>query len=344
MTRVPPGPHKAWSVADEIDRLFDEDDDVDDPVLFLREMDDAHRLAVVHNVMLDDDPQWLSAFIIMLLLSGGIATLGLSQDSSAAVIGSMIIAPLGAPILAMGASLTLAWPRQGGRMLAVVLAGSASVVGAAVLIGAFLPDGTPTAQILARTNPDLRDLGVAVLAGAAGAYAQTRESLSSTLVGVAIAVALVPPLATIGLMLEEGKLTLALGAFTLFAANLIGITVSAAIVLLLTGFVPHPRLRRTGMVVVGGIGTAIVGLAIIAVPLRAAYSSASRTAQVQTEVYRQVATTMRDYNVDTVLDAISVQGELVTITLQDPFLAPEPAVFEIDLVDEVGTHVQVVIE
>ena len=162
-------------------------------VWFRHRLEIKDRAEVLQRVFLDSDPRWLSAFIILLLLSGGLATLGLSSDSAATVIGSMVVAPLGGPIMALGGSIAIVWPRQAVKMFLTIVIGAAAVVIVAYIMGIFLPNATPNAQLLARTSPDLRDLGVALLAGAAGAYAQTRRSLATSLVGVAIAVALVPP-------------------------------------------------------------------------------------------------------------------------------------------------------
>ena len=343
-TPTPSPAAEDWSVTSEIDRLCEDETEVPAGFFFPRRIPAARRAEVLHNVFLDSAPRWRSSFIVMLLLSGGIATLGLSQDSAATVIGSMIIAPLGAPIVGLGAGVALFWPRESIRMLATVAAGAASVVVIAFLFGLVLPNETPTAQILARTNPDLRDLGVAVLAGAAGAYSYTRASLSSALVGVAIAVALVPPLATVGLMLEEGHWTLAQGAITLFMANFAGITVAAAAVLLVTGFVPRPRLRGRSLGVVGGLVATATLVGAVAVPLTATYRSLMNSTQTRTDVYRQVTATVGAGNTATVVHKIDISGNVVTIDLSDPDAAPSASTFEADLIDEVGPDVRVVLE
>jgi len=146
-------------------------------------------------------------------LSVGLASLGLSEDSSATIIGAMIIAPLGQPIVALGGAIALGWKIQSFRMLGIIIVGTVSSILMAYLIGFTLPDITPNQQILIRTSPDLRDLGIALLAGAAGASGYYRSEYSSILVGVAIAVALVPPLCTCGIMLEQVHYILANGSF-----------------------------------------------------------------------------------------------------------------------------------
>jgi uncharacterized hydrophobic protein (TIGR00271 family) len=341
---VSPDAERPISITDEITRLSAESPNPAPGRLLHRHIDTDRQVAVLRSVFLDSDPRWWAPFTVMLVLSAGIATLGLSQNSAATVIGAMIIAPLGAPIIALGGSLAAAWPRESVRMSGVIAIGATAVVGIAVLLGFLLPNATPNAQILARTSPDLRDLGVALLAGAAGAYAYTKSSLSSTLVGVAIAVALVPPLATVGLTVEEHRWTLAGGALTLFATNLVGITVAASVVMLSTGFVPVPRLRDRSIGVVVGVGAAVIAAVAITVPLAVAYAKVKTATGQQTEIYRQVGSTLGVGNTATHVVKIDVSGNEVVIDLSDPAAAPGPADFEADLRDEVGPDVSVTVK
>jgi uncharacterized hydrophobic protein (TIGR00271 family) len=333
-----------WTVRDEIERLTAESDHDLSGVFLVHQIPHADRAGVLQRVFLDADDRWFAPFLVMTLLSAGVATLGLSQDSAATVIGSMIIAPLASPITGLGGALALGWPRETVRMLGAVLFGSLCVVATAFAIGFALPDGTPTAQILARTNPDLRDLGVAVFAGAAGAYALTRPSLSSSLVGVAIAVALVPPLGVIGLMLQQHHWVLARGAVTLFAANFVGITVSAASVLLITGFVPLPKIRsRSKAVICGLAGIALLVIAV-AIPLALTYRSAMAAAREQTSVYKQAAATIGQTNTGVDLQNVRIAGQTVTITVSDAAAAPTAEAFAKALVDELGPNVKVIVQ
>jgi uncharacterized membrane protein len=137
----------------------------------------------------------------MLFLSVGIASLGLSHNSTATIIGAMII-PLGQPIVALGGAIALGWTLQSFRMIGIIILGTIFSLGIAYLIGLTLPNLTPNEQMI-RTAPDLRDLGIAILAGAAGSYGYYRSEYSTVLAG-AIAEALVPPICACGLMLEQG--------------------------------------------------------------------------------------------------------------------------------------------
>ncbi|GEM_PF-2537511 len=110
--------------------------------------------------------------------------------------------------------------------------------------------------------------------------------------GVAIAVHLAMPLTAIGLMLEEQRWTLAAGAFTLFGANLVGITIAAAAVLIVTGFVPLPRLRTATTGVVAGLIGASLAVVAVAIPLGIAYNRAMNTTRTQAAVTRRIAETI----------------------------------------------------
>ncbi|MDP8930116.1 MAG: DUF389 domain-containing protein, partial [Actinomycetota bacterium] len=206
-------------------------------------------------------------FAFLLGLSIVIAVMGLSLDSPAVVIGAMLIAPLMTPVIAFAAALAMGWPRWMARMGGIVLVASVGSVALAWLLATLLPMAALTREVLSRTSPDARDLLVAIAAGAAGAYAMVREDLSAALPGVAVAVALVPPLAGIGIVLEAGRYDLAVGAMLLYAANLVAIVVSGVAVLLATGFVPIPHLARVRPRVALGLAGLLGALALIGVPL-----------------------------------------------------------------------------
>jgi uncharacterized membrane protein len=131
-----------------------------------------------------------------------------------------MIIPLGQPIVALGGAIALGWTLQSFRMIGIIILGTIFSLGIAYLIGLTLPNLTPNEQMI-RTAPDLRDLGIAILAGAAGSYGYYRSEYSTVLAG-AIAEALVPPICACGLMLEQGHF-LASGSMLLFFTNLLGI-------------------------------------------------------------------------------------------------------------------------
>ncbi|MDJ0607610.1 MAG: DUF389 domain-containing protein [Kiloniellales bacterium] len=188
-------------------------------------------------------------FFLMLGLSGTIATLGLFADSAPAIIGAMIIAPLMAPIVSAAFGIACADRKLIVLSMLTVVAGSLVVVAIAYLGVEFFGVRIAGSEILARTSPSYLDFGVALAAGCAGAFAQTRPSIANSIAGVAIAVALVPPLAVTGIGLSlgskattetglslsefglySGGADIAAGAFLLFIANFIGILLVAALV------------------------------------------------------------------------------------------------------------------
>jgi uncharacterized hydrophobic protein (TIGR00271 family) len=177
-----------------------------------------------------------SAYWTMLVLSAVIASAGILTDSTATVIGAMIIAPLSTPI--MGIALAIA-KREPNGSLRFVAAGVVVVVAIGVLFSLFLPadyDLLSNSQISGRTSPGLLDMIAAIATGLAGAVALARKDVAAVLPGVAIAISLVPPLAVVGVCLGQGSLHLALGAGVLFASNLLAMVLSGSLVYAVLGY------------------------------------------------------------------------------------------------------------
>ncbi len=185
-------------------------------------------------------------FFVMIALASAIAALGLLLNSPAVIIGAMLVAPLMSAIMGMGLGSIQA------DVKLLELAGTATLRGVllAIAVGVaaklVVPtNGAPTAEILARTAPSLLDLGVAIFSGLAGAYALSRKNMSSSLPGVAIAAALVPPLATVGIGVAWLRWDIAGGALLLFLTNLVAIVAASGLVFFLLGFRPQRRKQRT---------------------------------------------------------------------------------------------------
>jgi len=209
-----------------------------------------------------------SAFWIMLALSGVIATSGVAGDSTAMVIGAMIVAPLSTPILGVG--LGIATGRAGlvGRSLSLVLAGVVLVVALGYLSAYLIPNATSilsNSQVLGRTSPTLNDLAAALATGLVGAVAVTRRDVGDVLPGVAIAISLVPPLAVAGVCLGSDARALALGAFVLFGSNALSMIIMGTAVLVAAGYG-----REAGAVSARhgrAYATLAVALALVAIPM-----------------------------------------------------------------------------
>lgn len=179
---------------------------------------------------------------LQILFSAGIATLGLVLNSPAVIIGAMLISPLMNPIMASGLSLATGDLILGIRAVLSLFFSSVVSIGFAFLLVAFLPFKEQTPEILARTSPNTLDLGIALFSGAIGSVATCREvkGAVTSIPGVAIAVALMPPLCVVGyglglavtLNFNDG-LNIARGGGLLYLTNLVAITFTAMIVFVL---------------------------------------------------------------------------------------------------------------
>ena len=169
-------------------------------------------------------------FIMMMLLASALASLGLLEGSTAVVIGAMLVAPLMGPLVAAGFALTQGNLRLFRAAISVCGLGIIIGLGASLFFGALNPGFEPSMEIEARGDPDVLDLIIALASGMVAAYAMGRPNVAGTLAGVAIAAALLPPLAVIGIGLTNDRLFVAGNAAILFATNLVAIILGAALV------------------------------------------------------------------------------------------------------------------
>ncbi|BCK57963.1 TIGR00341 family protein [Nocardia wallacei] len=180
-----------------------------------------------------------SAFWIMLVLSAVIAISGVVGDSTATVIGAMIVAPLSVPILGVGLGIATGDGRLIGRSALLVLTGIAVVIALGFLFAQLLPNPVnvlSNSQVVGRTSPKLMDLTAALATGVVAAVAITRRDVGDVLPGVAIAISLVPPLGVVGVCLGSGAPALALGAFVLFASNVVAMIITTTALLVVAGY------------------------------------------------------------------------------------------------------------
>ncbi len=169
-------------------------------------------------------------FYIMVVLSTMIAGFGLTMNSSAVIIGAMLVAPLMTPIFGIALALIRSDTRLLGRAARAEIVGVVAAILIGFILGKFYPALEPTPEMLARTQPQLFDLLVAVFSGVAGAYALVDEKISPALPGVAIATAIVPPLANTGLCFAVGAYAGGVGSFLLFFSNFLSILLVASVV------------------------------------------------------------------------------------------------------------------
>lgn len=222
-----------------------------------------------------------SKFWILLVLAAVIATAGVMADSTATVIGAMIVAPLMTPILGTALAVVLADRKHVSRSVALVLGGALVVVAIGFvlgLIGAPLDAFAANSQVVGRISPKLIDLVAALATGTVGAFALVRSDISDTLPGVAIAISLVPPLAVVGLLLSVQRYADAAGAGLLFGTNVAAIIATGAAVFL--GYRIRDQARAADAVVgqLRGRSLAVVAglLVLVAVPLAAGSAAVAR--------------------------------------------------------------------
>jgi uncharacterized hydrophobic protein (TIGR00271 family) len=187
---------------------------------------------------------WGPDFIGMLGLASAIASLGLLQNSPAVVIGSMLLAPLMTPIIGYGLAARQANRKLGRHCRKTIQLGFLLTLAVSFLIGIITPSGeTLSGEVLARGEPNVLDLLIAVFAAGAATFAMARPNIIGAIAGVAIATALVPPVCSIGISLANAELQNALGAFLLFVTNLIAIIVVSSLTFRLLG-VTHLQVQR----------------------------------------------------------------------------------------------------
>ncbi|MEM7334115.1 MAG: DUF389 domain-containing protein [Chloroflexota bacterium] len=177
-------------------------------------------------------------FFMLIGLSSMIAALGLIINSPAVVIGAMLVAPLMSPIVGTGLAAVLGDIRFLRLSTTTVFRGVLLAIGVGMLAGLLHLNQPLTPELMARTQPSLIDLGIALFSGLAGAFAICRSDAAGALPGVAIAAALVPPLATVGIALVGGNFGAAFGALLLFMTNFISISAATALMFLILGFRP----------------------------------------------------------------------------------------------------------
>ncbi|MBC5799215.1 MAG: DUF389 domain-containing protein [Candidatus Eremiobacteraeota bacterium] len=187
-------------------------------------------------------------FVALTAASAAIASLGLLENSTAVIIGAMIIAPLLMPIQGISFGVLHGDGRLTYRAVATLAAGSALALLISYLLGLVFGYGALGSEATARTYPTLLDLGIAVCAGAIGGFAKIRRDLSASVAGTAIAVALMPPLCVVGLEMSRMHAQLAGGALLLFMTNVLGITVACMAAYLIGGYADfrHVRMRLLG--------------------------------------------------------------------------------------------------
>lgn len=208
----------------------------------------------------------------VMLLSVAIASFAVLADSTAVIIGAMLVAPLMTPILGLAGALVNGWGRRALSSAALVTSGALAAITLAYGVAAWSPVAISFAtnsQIVSRVSPNTIDMLIALAAGAAGAFATVNARVASGIAGVAIAVALVPPLAVVGICINGGQFADAGGAALLFLTNFVAIVLSASLTFVLTGFARPYALHHRPAQIIKTVAPFVVGAGVILVPLMA---------------------------------------------------------------------------
>jgi uncharacterized hydrophobic protein (TIGR00271 family) len=210
---------------------------------------------------LREDSELNLNFMILTITACLIATFGLLSNSTAVIIGAMIVAPLMMPLRGLAFGALEGDPELFRRSITSL--GVATIVALllAILIGRLVGFPDFGSEVLARTEPTLLDLGIAVVAGGLSGFAKVRPKVSDALAGTAIAVALMPPLCVVGLSLSQGLWQYSWGAFLLYITNLLGITVACMLVYILAGYT-RPNRVFGGAIALTGILVIPLGLSL----------------------------------------------------------------------------------
>lgn len=193
------------------------------PVLTKPEIEDISRLAKDNSFPTLD-------YMVLIVVSALIATLGLLSNSAAVIIGAMLVAPLMAPLISISTGLTQGRFDVIFRSVITLFEGVIIALLVAIAAGVIFNFVTPTSEMLGRGSPTLIDAGIAFASGFVGAYATARKHIPAALAGVAIAAALMPPLCTVGLAISIRNADLALGSGLLFLTNITCIILAGVIV------------------------------------------------------------------------------------------------------------------
>lgn len=243
-------------------------------------------------------------FAVLVVFSAVIATLGLLIDSVAVVIGGMLISPIAWPMFGLAASVTTTRKKLTQRSLVSLVLSVGLVLAVAVGLTYLVPGVRMTDEILARTNPTLLDLVIAMASAVIGVLAVYYPKISESLSGVAVSVALLPPLCVSGIGLARKNWEVFNGSFLLFAANLAAIVFVGVVTLYFLGFKP----KREGEGARFGLGLVLSSLFIVAlsVPLAIYLRESIRQAEVRRQVVAVLEEEVVKFDLAAVLEDVVV--------------------------------------
>lgn len=296
----------------------------------------SERAEIYARIRRDARPK--TQFFVLIALSAMIAALGLIVNSPAVVIGAMLVAPLMSPIIGTGLAIVLGDARFLRLALGAVSRGLLMAIFIGALAGLTALNRPFSNEIISRTQPNLFDLGIALFSGAAAAYALSFSQAAGALPGVAIAAALVPPLATVGITFVAGLAALltgqtadgfeylanSLGALLLFTTNFIAISTAAALVFFVLGFRPTPSKKARREVQRRSSFMALSLLIVVTLVLGLTSFILARESATEGRIYsitEQQVTETLGAQLDS-LEIVQRQGGLLNLSLT--VISPQP--------------------
>lgn len=307
--------------------------------------DDRHQLYAKIFYEGAEGPRRLSRFYMLMGFATTIAFFGIVADSTAVVIGAMLVAPLMTPLMGTSLAMTMGWPRRVSISGLVALSGIGLAVGLSIIYGWALAESVSpvlNSQVASRIEPTLVDLMIAIAAGGAGAFAMSRPDVSDSLPGVAVAIALVPPLSVVGLMISQNDWSQALGAMLLFVTNLVAILLVGAIVFVLSGVVPLYQISKNSRRVRLSVGMALILAVVIVAVLGLSTTRFQLQAAGTSAVGRAVATWLTD--TDLAATSIDVTQESAVVLVEGPDEPPPVADLAKQIEQEWGQPMSVRVE
>lgn len=288
---------------------------------------------------------YLERFWVLLSLAVIIATMGLLGDSTATVIGAMIVAPLMTPIMATAAALVTGRLDRAATSILLVLAGVAAVVGLAWIIGKLYSgviDFETNGQLAARIAPRVIDLFAALASGAAGAFCMSREDIADSLPGVAIAISLVPPLCVVGLAMSIGEWDAARGALLLFVTNALAILLAGGGVLAMLGLATTTVGQLRGNARRNAFIAIVISVALVTVPLVATGRVINDETRERQRIWQATERWLAE--TDYALRAVEVRGDDIAITITGAGDPPSFAALEAAIIQATGHPIVVELE
>lgn len=314
-----------FGIVDRHDINVDPDASVSDVALAW--LANRHKAADAREKLYDkilfdgpDQPRRITRFFTLMTFASIIAAMGVLTDSTAIVIGAMLIAPLMTPLMAIAISLVMGWPNRLAMAVLIATAGILLAIGIGVLLGLVVPvaiSPSTNSQIVSRSTPTPVDLITALTAGAAGAYGLSRPDVTDSLPGVAIAISLVPPLSVVGISYSQAEWAAGNGALLLFMTNMVAILMMGGITFVMTGVTPlsvvyeGQRRVRTAL-------TSVLLLALIVVGgLLLNGKQVTSDSLDQSRTVKAVTTWLKDAPLHQLVES-SVDGDVVNVVVIGP--------------------------